>query len=426
VKPDPRPRLRIGSLALCALLGGCHFVVCNFDGLSLFDFGDAAPAVEGLCSDDPSEGESTCDVGTTAPCVCRDGSQHTRSCGPSGLFAHCPCGPDDGGVPDVPDVSPGPVPPADPRTYDFVLYRFVVDRGAEPPSNRGFYGFNLDGRFSPITVSAQAAGDCSHGDYFSTVDPDQNRNGCTGGPGCQGGVDNQYPNVAQTLEQFRLSTGVGSCLSRRTSLGRGLILLRVADVDGMLGPDLDDPAVTVSLYPDARPLFAECASLAQPRQPYAVDNQHLTTAGDPGSARLRFTGSIVRGRLRVAAPATSALPFALGFGGTSQVRAPQLRMSLTETAGTSGNLGGYIRQTELVETLVATPALTQFRDALGPLIQGFVDVATPGDDGGLSCDSPEGGIGIGVGFEAVRATILATTSGPMPGMCGSYATASAP
>ncbi len=382
------PHTRIGSLALCALLGGCHpVVVCNFEGFSFFDLGDAAPPGEALCRDDSSADAST----------------------------------DDGGAPDVPDVpdaSPGAVPPADPRTYDFVIHRFVVDQYAEPPSTRGFYGFNLDGRFSPSITSTQAAQDCSHGDYVSTVDPDQNRDGCTGGSGCQGGVDNQYANVAQLFEQFHQGTNVGACPGQRSSRGRGLILLRVADVDGTLGPDLDDPAVTVSLYPDARPLFAECASIGQPRQPYAIDNRHLTTAGDPGSARLRFTGSIVRGRLRVAATATSALPFALGFGGTSHLRAPQLRVSLTETSGTLGNLGGYIDQTELIETITTVPALMQLRDALAPLIQGFADMATPARNGERSCDNPAGGIGIGVGFEAVRALVLATTSGPVPGMCG--------
>ncbi len=282
------------------------------------------------------------------------------------------------------------------------------------------------GRFTPSATSAQAADDCSHGDYFSTVDPDQNRGSCAAGQGCQGGVDNQYPIVARTFEAFQSQLGVQSCLSRRSSQGRGLILIRVADVDGPLGPDLDDPQVTVSLYPDALPLFAECSAIAQSGQPYAVDDLHLTIPGDPGSARLRFGGSIVRGRLRVAAPATSALPFALGIGGTSRLRAFQLRVSLTETDGTRGNLGGHVDQTELIETFLALPRLAAFRDAAGPLIQGFVDIATPNTDGTRSCDSPQGGIGIGAGFEAVRARITATTSSPVDGMCGSDAATSSP
>jgi hypothetical protein len=413
---------RIGSLALCALMGGCEPVfTCTFPD---FYFGDDAGPYAGLlCGDDPLPSEPPCVAASTAPCVCRDGRARTMTCGRYGVFGPCACGSLDGGAP---GASLRSVAPPDPRTYDFVIHRFILDAAAEAPSNRGFYGFNLDGRFSPSATSAQAADDCFHGDYFSTVDPDQNRGSCAGGSGCQGGVDNQYPNVAQTFQLFQSQLGVQSCLSRRSSEGRGLILIRVADVDGPLGPALDDPEVTVSLYPGALPLFAECAAITRSGQPYAVDDLHLTIPGDPGSARLRFGGSIVRGRLRVTAPATSALPFALGFGGTSQLRAFQLRVSLTETDGTRGNLGGHVDQTELLETFVSLPRLGALRDAVGPLIQGFVDLATPNADGARSCESPQGGIGIGVGFEAVRARITATTSGPVDGMCGSDAVTSSP
>ena len=46
--------------------------------------------------------------------------------------------------------------------------------GAEPGvTTRAFHGFNLDGRNSPSRRSSQQPADCSHGDYFSVVDPDQ-------------------------------------------------------------------------------------------------------------------------------------------------------------------------------------------------------------------------------------------------------------
>lgn len=341
------------------------------------------------------------------------------TCGSDGLFGPCSCASGDAGAP---DSSLRSVPPPDLRTYDFVIHRFILDAAAEPPSNRGFYGFNLDDRFSPSATSAQALADCSHGDYVSAIDPDQNQGGCVGGSSCQGGVDNQYPNVARTLEVFQSQLGVQACLRRRSSLGRGLILIRVADVDGTLGVDLDDPDVTVSVYPDALPLFAECSAITQPGQPYAVDDRNLLSVGDPDSARLRFHGSIVHGRLRGVGPAASALPIALGFGGTSQLRAFQLRVALTETGGTQGNLGGSIEPTELLEA----PAWSAFRDAAGALVQGFVDLATPTTNGALSCDLPQGGISIGVGFEAVRARITATASRSVDGMCGSDAAIAAP
>jgi hypothetical protein len=89
--------------------------------------------------------------------------------------------------------------------------------------------------------------------------------------------------------------------------------------------------------------------------------------------------------------------------------------------GTLGNLGGFVDQTERVDTLAREPSIASYRDVLAPLLQGFVDLPTPVGSPRASCDSPAGGIAIGLGFSAVRASIVATAAGPMAGMCGSAA-----
>ena len=328
---------------------------------------------------------------------------------------------DTGGTPQ--DAGPG-------VSYDYVINRLTLDEGAEPGvTTRAFYGFNLDGRYSPSRTASQQAADCSHGDYFSTVDPDQNMGTCAagsagGGMGCQGGVDNQLPNVAQTIMQFQASLNVQALLNEQIDTGKLLILVRLSDVNGALGPTLNDSSVRVSVYPFAYAAFPNCSNIQMGGQMYSVDNRSLNTPGDLNSAKLQFTGSIVNGRLRVNPPAANAtmpnfsLPLPL-MGQMLQLDLfqTQLRVTPTATEGTNGNLGGFLRQTDLITALTTIPALMQFRDAAGPLIQGFVDIATGTPT--ASCDSPQGGIGVGLGFATKIATILPTTVATAPtGVCG--------
>ncbi len=142
---------------------------------------------------------------------------------------------------------------------------------------------------------------------------------------------------------------------------------------------------------------------------------------------MRFAGRIVNGRLRVLpAPIGATAPdFALPLtlqGAALNLGLYQSRFHFTpgETDATAGNLGGYMRQTEFVGALAAHPALSQFRDAAGPLIQGFIDLATGAPT--ASCAAPQGGIGVGLGFSATRAVILSTTVSSVPvGVCGATA-----
>jgi hypothetical protein len=53
-------------------------------------------------------------------------------------------------------------------TYDYVITRMSVDPGTKSwDATHGYYGFNLDNRFSPNRTSIEQLADCSHGDYFS-------------------------------------------------------------------------------------------------------------------------------------------------------------------------------------------------------------------------------------------------------------------
>ncbi|MBP6833700.1 MAG: hypothetical protein KA978_23140 [Deltaproteobacteria bacterium] len=349
----------------------------------------------------------------------------------------------DAGTPAT-DVPTTPADAGEARTYDYVINHLLLDEGAEPGvTTRAFYGFNLDGRISPTRPANQQPADCSRGDYFSTIDPDQNMGTCMagtagGGAACQGGVDNQLPNVAQTIMSLQASLNVQNTLNEQVDTGKFLILVRVTGVNGTLGPSLNDPSVHVLVYPFAYATFANCANIQMANQMYQVDNRSLTTAGDLSSARLQFDGSIVNGRLRVNPPAANpsapnfSIPLSLqGMTLNLNLFQTQLRVTLGATDGTAGNLGGYLRQGDLIDALTSIPALMQYREAAAPLIQGFVDIATAaalGDAGApatVTCDAPQGGIGVGLGFTTKVATIATTTVATAPsGVCGGASTGS--
>lgn len=242
----------------------------------------------------------------------------------------------------------------------------------------------------------------------------------------------QFPHFVQTLEQFEASLDVRASLDRQIGEGRPVVLLRVSGVGADLGPLLNDPDVTVQVYQVAFPTFSNCANVGMDRQVYAVDDRSLTP-GDLDSARLRFGGSIVEGRLRVipdpagaAAPAfLLPMPFVRGTSLTLNLREPRLRLTLGNSGATAGNLGGYAQQGEVLTTTAATPALREFHVAIAPLFPGFVDVATGSPT--RSCEAPQGGVGVGLGFSAVRAVIApATVSGAPAGTCGTGSDAGAP
>jgi len=331
--------------------------------------------------------------------------------------------------PDVPDLEDGGIVGP---TFDFVLTDLTIDGnkagGSPAPTTvtRGLAGFNLDGRFTGPTSTAPE--ECQHGDFFSELDPDQNMGTCAagaarGGAGCRGGVDNQLPEIAETVDGF--GGDVRGAIAELTRTGQTSVLVRVSGVDGPLSPTLDDPRVTVRIYTVGRPLFADCARIGTPGLEYAVDDASLTRPGDLAAARFRFNGRIVAGRLQTLPTGSNTSPdFALDLPLGTLV-APlslfrtQLRCDLTADRALRGNLGGSTPLREAVNAII--PALPGgiSPSVVNAVIQSFVDLQDPpGDPAG--CRAPNGSIGLGLGFTGVRAVIAPpSVRGPQPGRCGS-------
>jgi hypothetical protein len=392
-------------------------------------FGDAAPADDASV---PTDDLTVTDVATdAAPDAPRDVPVDQSA--PDAAAA--PDVRDAGGSdarpvgPDVPDFEDGGIVGP---TYDFVLTQFVIDGdkvGTAPhPAihTQGVAGFNLDGRFTGAT--ARDPEECQHGDFFSALDADQNMGTCTpgamrGGSACTGGVDNQLPEIADTVNGFGIN--VRNSIAELLSTGQTVILVRVSGVDGALGPTLNDDQVTVRVYPVGRPMFSDCARIGTPGLEYAVDDASLAAPGDFARARYRFNGRIVAGRLITAPTGSTAapdfgidLPLGTAVAPLSLYRT-QLRFDLTMDRANRGNLGGSAPLREVVDAIV--PALPS---GISPaivttVVQSFVDIQDPAGSP-TGCRAPNGSIGMGLGFAGVRATIVPmTVRGPQPGRCGS-------
>jgi hypothetical protein len=330
----------------------------------------------------------------------------------------------DAGPPDVP-IAPG-------MTVDYVFSRFTIDgdavRTAPNPAihTQGVAGFNLDGRFTGAVAAMPA--DCAHGDFFSTLDPDQNMGACTvgsarGGSGCVGGVDNQLPAVADLVMGF--GNNLRTSIDTLVDTGRTVVIVRVAGLDAPPSPELNDTSVTVLVYPVARPMFARCAMSGTPGLAYAIDDASLTRAGDLASARYRFPAAVVRGRL-VTQPSRSPgadfainVPLTGGVPATFELSRTQIRADLAADRATQGNLGGYT-PLRAVAAAVSTALPAGIPEStVTALLQSLVDVQVPaGDPEG--CYAPNGAIALGMGFTAVRAVVAErTVAGAPAGMCGS-------
>ncbi len=389
-------------------------------------FGDASPEDDASVPDDLAASDVR-DAST--PDAARDVTVDQRP-------ADAPTDARDAGVadglrvgPDVPDFEDGGIVGP---TYDFVLTRFVIDgdKAAMAPHpathTQGLAGFNLDGRFTGS--AARDPEECLHGDFFSELDPDQNMGTCApgaarGGSACTGGVDNQLPEIADTVSGFGIN--VRESIAELLATGQTVILVRVSGVDGTPGPTLNDEQVTVRVYPVGRPMFSDCARIGTPGLEYAVDDASLAAPGDFARARFRFNGRIVAGRL-VTSPtgATAAPDFGIELP-LGTVVAPlslyrtQLRFDLTMDRASRGNLGGSAPLREVVDAIVPSLPAGISPSIVNTVVQSFVDIQDPsGDPSG--CRAPNGSIGMGMGFTGVRATIATTTvRGPQPGRCGS-------
>lgn len=322
--------------------------------------------------------------------------------GCGGTTATTDAGTDTGGGSDTP-VAGG-------RTYDFAITTLAIDGNTS--ATMPHTGFNVDGRYSPATMQQPA--DCDHRDYFSAIDPDQNEMGCTGGTAtCKGGVDNQLPELAGAAMML---IDIRAALTTAVSSGSVALLVRVENVNDLQ----NDSAVNVTIY-QGHPMFASCSNIGMPNQPYAIDGMSSFMPGTT-TPRYSFPGSIVNGRLRLS-PASAGgtgnvfqlpLPSIMGVSLTLNLYNTSIRVGVTETGGTNGNLGGYVLRSDLLTALGNIPQAAMYRTIIEGLINGLVDVQTMS-----SCDAPNGGIGMGLGFTLTNATIQAApVTGGQPGMCG--------
>ena len=291
------------------------------------------------------------------------------------------------------------------RTYDFAITSLSIDDNTS--ATMPHTGFNLDGRYSAAPLQPA---DCDHRDFFSATDPDQNENGCTGGTAtCKGGIDNQLPELAGAAMML-----VDLRTQLRTSVQAGTValLVRLENVNDLN----NDSSVDVTIF-QGRPMFASCSNIGMANQPYAIDSTSFTTGTT--TPRFRFAGSIVNGRLRLTPSSagnmfTLPLPAIMGVSLSLNLYNTSIRVSVTDTAGTNGNLGGYVLRSDLLNALAGIPQAAMYRTVIEGLISGLVDVQTM-----MSCDAPNGGIGMGLGFTLTKATIQAApVTGAQSGMCG--------
>jgi hypothetical protein len=301
-------------------------------------------------------------------------------------------------------------------TLTYVVDQLTIDENDSETETHT--GFNLDNLFSTGT----GARDCSHPDFVSALDPDQNMPGTCMRPaaGCQGGVDNQLPTVAGLL--MARGTDVRMLLSQQITQNSLAIIARISDVNDLM----NDPAVTVRLYVGYPTFTTNCTTVAPDRE-YQISTSSLM----PGStnideAKFRLEGSIVNGRLRITSDMNTSfdlpLPAGPGQSITLALRAPQLRINISETGGTQGNLGGYVNGGDLITTLCMNQQTMSFCSLVMTAVGGLVDIDSLNLGMGMCVDTAMrryGGIGMGLGIRTTIARVSTTpAAAQMPGTCG--------
>ncbi len=333
----------------------------------------------------------------------------------------------------VADAAPDVVEEEDagPETGRVLL--FALDRlTIEPTGATTRAGFNLDGIFSVAGTPRS----CSQADFASALDQDQNQasaavdpmtgrstgvsSPCAVGATCRGGVDNVLPAIADFV-----GTSAGQDVrvnsQRMIDSGELAFIVRISGVDDLM----NDPSVTMRVY-QAFPTFSTGCTSVLPDREYAIAQSSLV-AGATSIEQARFSvrASIVGGRLIPRSGSTLPLPVAPGVA--VDVLSTILRANVSETALTSGNLGGYARGSQFYNAVVMmNPTLAPLAAiAIGQFVDLEEPIPMPGGAAGFcartSRTPPEfGNLGIGATFSAVRATIAMAPTATRPlGACGS-------
>ncbi len=315
----------------------------------------------------------------------------------------------------------------------FALTSAVIDENDSPDAPHT--GFDLDG-FASSDVDPQG---CTHLDYWSSLDPDQNcasvlNERCvdtTAACACPsvsgdagsctiGAVDNQLPTSASTLLTAS-SSDIRQSAINAMSAGRFVVLVQLLDVNDLR----DDPAVRARLF---RGFAAPGTACATPfaRGTYQIDRTSLRAGGrSPNDAAVELTGSIVGGRIRVSTGDAGFFPLRWPFDQGSMpplvldTHHATLAMDLTADLGTRGNFGGWVDSVRVIEWFasLAPDYISVARGVVGGLVDIQVNRVC---DGSANTPPTYGGISIGFGFDAVRVQLDPVTpvvDAPQPGSC---------
>ncbi len=339
------------------------------------------------------------------------------------------------------DVPTAPEGGAD-RTLTYVISNLTVDE-TPADSNSPQAGYNLDGIFTADDGSTPLS--CGKPDQPSDVDRDQNapaaslgmngrapaaNPGCMPGMGCRGGVDNQLPNILDALGTaltMQFPEGIRPVLRQQVQSSSLALVIRITGVNDLM----NDDSVQVKVY-NAFPTFTTGCNMVSADREYALATASVMGGNIETPVIPAFNARIVAGRVIVAMPGMFPLPLPeiMGQRINLSLSNAQLRINITEAAGSRGNLGGMFNASQLID-VIRTAAPTFVMQAEG-IIGGFVDIQEPVPTEAtmmsgtcvnrMVMPTRFGNIGVGLRFDTVRATLAAMPVAARPaGACGGTA-----
>ena len=298
-------------------------------------------------------------------------------------------------------------------THEYVYVMSAMNVDPDDVATNPHTGFDVDG----LASTASDPMGCGHSDFGSALDPDQNSPaGCLfGTPGCNGGVDNQFPTMATTIQSVTMMDA-RALLSQSINNHQLVFVLRLTRVDSFV----DDSDVGVQVYRGFPTFSTGCTSVIGGRV-YQVDQASLTPGGTTlDDALFNINGRIVAGRLQIVAAATDVLTLRGSGLIPISLHALRLRGDVTPSGIARGNLGGWDTADDLVSQL--SMLAPTYASLLPTVVSTFVDVQIAGVCIDRSMHPPAlGGVSLGAGFAAVPASLSTTApiaTAQTPGTCG--------